>query len=85
MSDWEGTDRRKNDHREDHDVLTRIDVNLSNFMRRFEDHTKEDIECFKTEDAKLEKISGRLWTVEKWMWVAIGGFSVLEFILKYWK
>ena len=32
---------------EDHDVLTRIDTNLSQFMERFTEHEKKDDDRFK--------------------------------------
>lgn len=44
-NDWNGENRRNND-RNQHDTLIRIDVNLSNFMKRFDEHVKNDKEDF---------------------------------------
>ena len=71
---WNGEERRKF-IREDHDVLTRIDVNLSNFMIRFDDHVKGNAEDFMV-------VKKRLGIVERYIWIAIGGLIVLEFVLK---
>lgn len=47
MNGWDGKDRRRDPIRgDDHDLLTKIDANLSNFMRRFDDHTAEDSKSF---------------------------------------
>lgn len=43
---YEGPERRKMSS-EDHDLLTRIDTNLSSFMNRFDAHEKKDEERFK--------------------------------------
>ena len=32
---------------DDHDILTRIDVNLAEFMERFKDHEKKDDDRFR--------------------------------------
>ena len=71
--DWHGEERRNPDN--DHDVLTRIDANLSNFMRQFDAHAKEDLEYFHKLNARIEK-------AEKFIYIALGGIAVLEFVLK---
>lgn len=38
---WDGIERRKM-NQEDHDLLTRIDNNLTTFMKRFDEHEKLD-------------------------------------------
>lgn len=85
MSEWDGKDRRKDNarHNNDHDVLTRIDANLSNFMRRFDDHAAEDVNNFTGINNKADKIEDRLSKVEKVMWTAIGGGALLAGILKF--
>lgn len=82
--EYNGKDRRSRDR--DHDTLTRIDENLSNFMRRFSDHINDDKNGFSKLEAAdkdiKEKIDVRLSRVERWIWMGLGGLAVLEFILR---
>lgn len=80
---WDGIDRRHDDSRSgDHDVLTRIDANLSNFMRRFDDHTQDDIKNFTKIDVKANVIEERIGRLEKALWVAVGGATIIFGVLK---
>jgi len=74
MSDFQGDERRQA-KRDDHDVLTRIDANLSNFMSRFEMHVEEDKNLF-------DKIDARTARLEKFFWGLIGAFFLFEIIMK---
>lgn len=62
----------------DHDLLTRIDANLSNFMKRFEDHVAEDKNHF-------DRLHPKISRLEKFFWMAMGAMTVLELIIKTWK
>lgn len=75
-NEYSGEERRKTER--DHDVLTRIDANLSNFMKRFEDHTQEDKNGF----GRLDDRTARL---ERFMWGAIGIIAFVEFLSKILK
>lgn len=77
MSEWEGHERRKAQRPHgngDHDLLTRIDVNLSNFMKRFDKHEEIDDVRF---DSLFKKTSGH----QKFQWLLAGGFIVLNIAL----
>ena len=73
--EWDGKNRRINGGR-DHDVLIRIDANLENFIRRFDEHEIKDMQDF----GKVEK---RLSTLERAYWVAIGVLIVVQLIIKF--
>ena len=73
MNEYDGEERRSRDR--DHDVLTRIDVNLSNFMSRFKEHVKGNNDDFIS-------VKTRLGRVEKWFWMGLGAFVVLQFLFK---
>ena len=53
MSEYAGPERRRNGSK-DHDLLTRIDANLTNFMVNFQRHVEEDAKQFKSQSDKLE-------------------------------
>lgn len=75
---WDGDERRKFD-RTDHDVLTRIDVNLSNFMKRFDEHVLED-------NGHFDRLYKKTSATNKYIWMAMGGMTVIIFILeRVWK
>lgn len=63
MNDWDGKERRRDSR--DHDLLTLIHADLSNFMRRFDEHADEDNEHFK-------RIYPKISSLEKFMWKSIG-------------
>lgn len=71
--EWGGEERRKSVR--DHDVLTRIDANLSNFLNRFEVHINEDANQFK--ELKEEVKSN-----QKYILLGIGGICVIAFFIK---
>jgi hypothetical protein len=82
---WDGKDRRREERSSEdnaHDTLIRIDTNLSNFMKRYEDHLlahKEDMEKI---DKNIKEVEKRTLRLEKWIWMAAGAITVLEIILK---
>lgn len=69
---WNGEDRRES---KDHDLLTRIDANLTNFMSEFKDHTAEDKKSF-------EEIRKEQDVIKKYLYLFLGGLIVFEFVLK---
>lgn len=85
---WDGKDRRRENR--DHDVLTRIDVNLSNFMTRFEEHTVDDKSSFDKMEKAFEKLDERTKILEnfKIKFVAVVAaivFAVELFLKKIWR
>lgn len=75
MNDYDGEDRRINGKR-DHDLLTRIDVNVSALMESFDNHVDDDEKSF----TRLDERTSRL---EKFMWVTVGIVVFVEFISKF--
>jgi len=76
---WQGDNRRKEERPnggKDHDLLIRIDQNLSNFMIRFNDHVEDDQSNFET----LYKRTGNL---QKFMWLLLGALSILEVAIRF--
>lgn len=74
---WEGDERRQKPRPsgcDDHDLLTRIDVNLSNFMKRFDQHEELDDKRF---DGLFKRTSG----LQKFMWLLMGAFILLELVV----
>lgn len=70
---WEGNERRANTR--DHDLLTNINANLSNFMTRFDEHVKKDDQLF-------EEIKEDVKTTQKYIWMGLGGLTVVTFLLE---
>lgn len=70
---YDGKERREGSR--DHDLLTKIDEKLSNFLSRFEEHTEDDKNNF-------DDIKNRLSRAERFIYIGIGGLIVLEFVLK---
>lgn len=66
------TDRRE-DKRDDHDLLTKIDANLSNFMRRFEDHAEDDRKNF-------QRLYDRTSWMQKIVLMGLGALALLNFL-----
>lgn len=62
----------------DHDVLTRIDVNLTNFIIRFDKHEKEDCKRF-------DNIEKTLNWVMKCIYMVGGGVVLIEFVTRFIK
>lgn len=78
---WDGKERRRSerpDSQEAHDTLIRIDANLSNFMKRFEEHAEDD----KTNFDNLYKRTG---TLQKYLWMAFGALAAVELAVKVLK
>lgn len=74
MSEWKGEERRDNER--DHDVLTRIDANLSNFMKRFEEHAADD-------EKNFQNLFDRMGKIERIVWMAIGGGTLLVGVMRF--
>ena len=76
MNKWDGRERRGENR--DHDLLTKIDTNLSNFMSRFEEHKKDDEEHF-----------NRLYVgqafLKKYLYMGLGVIAALEFFQAFKK
>lgn len=73
MTEWEGEERR--DKERDHDVLTRIDANLSNFMRRFDDHVEDDM-------GKFKRLTDDVSELKKYLFMGLGIIAFVVFIVK---
>ena len=71
-------DGERNTNNTDHDTLTRIDTNLSNFMAKFDKHEEED----KAEFAVHEK---RINNLEKIYGIGIAVLVVFEVVMKWIK
>jgi len=74
---WDGTERRKTDCL-DHDLLIRIDTNLTNFMDKFIAHVLEDKTAFINQDNRIKNI-------ERVVWAAAGLLFAVELILRFIK
>ena len=74
---WDGTERRKMSQ-DDHDLLTRIDANLLNFMDSFHAHIKEDEKLF----SQLKKKTDNH---DKFIWGVIAIVGAIEFVFKLLK
>ena len=74
---WDGVKRREQD-KEDHDLLTQIDTKLTILLDNFDKHLQEDKEIFKVHDGRIKKL-------EQIMWAGIGIIFVMEIALKIWK
>ena len=77
MTSWDGKTERRNggDH---HDLLIRIDTNLNNFIKRFDDHEKED-------DSKFEKMDRKVSIMERGFYAVGGVIIFIEIIYKFIK
>lgn len=77
MSEWNDGDRKLVDR--DHDLLTKIDANLTNFMKRFDEHATEDRSNFEKHDVRITRL-------EKYGAMAVGALAILQYILTHlWK
>lgn len=77
MTEWNEEERRQKE-RDDHDLLTKIDVNLSNFMRRFDEHSESDKEHF-------DRIYRKTSNLQKFLYMAMGAFAAVETYFKVFK
>ena len=73
MADWDGLDRRKDGG--DHDLLIRIDQNLTNHISRMNIHFIED-------EKNFGEVNKRLGVVESWLWRGLGAIGVIVFAMK---
>ena len=71
---YEGMERRS-DRKHEHDLLIRIDTNLTNFLERFEKHER-------TDEAIFIGFGKRLGLLEKALWTLIGALTLVAFVLK---
>ena len=74
MTSWQGEERRASCA--DHDLLIKIDTNLTNFMGRFERHEEFDNTRFE----RLFRVSN--WN-QKVVWVILGAVAFAEFIFPH--
>ena len=74
---WDGTERRKVD-REDHDMLIEIHQDVKHLVENFKSHVVNDERQFKEANSRLK------W-IEKIVWGCVGGFTLLQLILKFAK
>lgn len=80
---WDGEERRSEDR--SHDLLIRVDTNLSNFMQRFEEHTEMDQKHFERIYPAISDLKSFMW---KWTGAiaAIGAMTAMvEFYVKFFK
>lgn len=71
-----GHEEKNMDYIERDRLLTRIDANLENFLRRFDDHIILDEQSF-------EGLRKRLTILERGYWMAIGIIVVIQLIGKF--
>lgn len=86
MTEYNGPERRHREVRmenDDHDVLTSVSVNVTNiandltaFMEKFDEHTKED-------KLNLEKIDDRIGEVKKYVFIGVGILIALKFASQF--
>ena len=74
MSEWDGKERRSN--RTDHDLLTTIDANLTNFLNNCEKQCEDNKDHF-------GKHSKRIGILEKAYWLVLGVVVAAQFALRY--
>ena len=73
---WDGDERRRKGRPNgngDHDVLIRIDANLSNFMKRFDSHEVLD-------DRRFDGLFKRTAGLQRFMWLLMGAFAIIQFL-----
>ena len=74
MNGWDGPERRNGGSR-DHDLLIRIDANVTTFMERFDKHELDNKADFKT-------LFVRTGTIQKFMWLIVGALTLMEFYFR---
>ena len=78
MAPWDGKERRVNNNA-DHDLLTRIDTNLDNYLNQFKEHKGEFSVHLEDDKGNFGKIDKELTTIQKFIWVATGIIVCIEF------
>lgn len=81
MPEWNGDERRKEGRpysNESHDMLIRIDQNLSNFMKRFDEHVIDDNKHF---DRLYSIVGKNRWYIA----MGLGGVLAFEIAIKFIK
>lgn len=66
---WDGEERRSESR--DHDLLTKIDANLSNFMSRFDEHKQSDKEDF-------NRLYAEQGLLKKYLYMGLGVIAAIE-------
>ena len=74
---WDGQERRKGTSvsTEDHDLLTRMDVNVNNLLEKFDTHIKTSNDIHKNLD-------NRVSFHDKIIWGGLGILAFLQIIFK---
>lgn len=78
---WDGQERRGGNSA-DHDLLTKIDVNLTNFMEKYADHIRRFDSHILEDNKKFLEIEKQLNAVQKVLWSAAGVIIFVEFIVR---
>lgn len=81
---WDGEERR-NGKSTDHDLLTRIDVNLSNFIKAFDNHIIDDDIRFNDLKEQLKENNKNIQFLNNRYWMIIGALILVEIILRFIK
>ena len=84
MTSYNGPDRR-NGKSEDHDLLIKIDTNLSNFMKSFDNHTIEDDMKFKITNENLKDANKKIEFLNNRYWMVVGALLLIEVIARFFK
>ncbi len=90
--EWDGKERRGNT--EDHDILIRLDANVSNLIdlvehhrKDFKSHMDKDDLNFQAVSTEMQNITDKCESNQKLVMniilPAMGGFSVLMFLITY--
>lgn len=74
MNSYDGEEKRKFDN--DHNLLIRIDEKMDYLVKTFDKHTLDD-------DVRFKQVMKDVGVVQRAMWVAIGGFTILQLFLKF--
>mgnify|MGYP001557918680 CR=1 FL=1 len=74
---WDGLERRKV-NREERDMLIEIHQDVKHLVENFKSHVISDERQFKDINTRLK------WT-EKILWGCVGGFTLLQVALKFFK
>ena len=84
MDKWDGNERR-NGKSLDHDLLTKIDANLTNFLKNFDNHVIDDDVRFKAFNVLLVENNKKWEFLNNRYWMVVGALVLIEVISKFWK
>ena len=83
MTTWDGYERRKD--KTYHDLLIRIDANMTNLIKEFEEHKEGSLDWREKHQAENDYkfIEGgiRMTKLERNQYIAIGGILVLQILI----